>query len=218
MSNSSEGGAPPSNSSQVQDQLDQAVARTEGLQPGRRIFHALTGLTVVAVLQWLVPDPERARWLFGGLLATLLVLDVIRLSSPRLNLTLFRLFRWVASPREHDRIASSTWYVVGVFLLVMLFPQGTWVPSVLVLALGDPSASYVGRRWGQRKLGGGTVAGSLAFFTVTTLVLYFFCPLPKALAVAASVGAVEALPRFVVDDNVTIPVATAVFLWLFQCV
>ena len=58
--------------SHVRDQLDQAVARTEGLQPGRRVFHALTGLTVVAVLQWLVPDPERARWLFGGLLATLL--------------------------------------------------------------------------------------------------------------------------------------------------
>lgn len=197
--------------------LYEAVARTEGLQPGRRVFHAFTGLTFAAVLYLLTSTPNQARWLFGGLLVVLLAADIARLTIPSLNLAFFRMFRLFASPRELAKIASSTWYVVGVLILCLFFPTGTWVPAVLVLALGDPSASYVGRRWGRRKLGGGTVLGSAAFYGVTAIVLAFFCPLPVALLVAACVAAVEALPRFVVDDNVTIPVATAGFMWLLGC-
>ena len=202
-----EGAGPP-----PADDFADAVARTEGLQPGRRVFHALNGIAIALVLSWILPDVDLARWAFGGLAAMLLVLDVIRLSSSSLNLTFFRLFRWFASPREATRIASSTWYIVGVLLLVLWFPPRTWIPAVLVLALGDPAASYVGRRWGTRRLGGGSVQGSAAFLVVTTLVVSWFCPGWRALAVALGVGAVEALPRFVVDDNVTIPLATAALM------
>lgn len=197
--------------------LEEAVAFTEGLQPGRRVFHALTGIVFATILHLLSPTPNQARWFFGALLLLLLAADIVRLAYPQLNLAFFRLFRWFASPRELARIASSTWYVVGVVILCLFFPPNVWVPAVLVLALGDPAAAYVGRRWGKRKLGGGTVLGSTAFYVVTAAVLASFCSLPQALTIAACVTAVEALPRFVVDDNVTIPISAAAFLWLLGC-
>ncbi len=202
----------------VDVRLERAVSRTEGLQLGRRVFHALNGIVLAAVLNWLGPYPGLALRVFGVLVALLLIADVLRLTIPRLNLLFFRVFRWFASPREHARIASSTWYLVGVLLLVAFFPVGTWVPAVLVLALADPSASYAGRRFGKRRLGGGTVVGSSAFFLVTFGVLVWFCPFGLALAAALMVTAVEALPRFVVDDNVTVPLAVAGAMWLLNCV
>lgn len=199
------------------DPLDEAVARTEGLQPGRRLFHAANGLLFAGFFALLAGRPDIVRWVVGTLVAVLLVSDVLRLSIPRLNLLFFRLLRPLVSPRERSRIASSTWYVVGICLLVLLFPQHTWIPSVLVLALADPAASYAGRRWGRRRLAGGTLLGSTVFFVVCTAVLAGFCPLPVAAAVAVGVTAIEALPRMVVDDNVTVPLATALLMVVLGC-
>jgi len=82
-----------------------------------------------------------------------------------------------------------------------------------VLALADPSASVIGRLVGRRPLGKGTVEGVLVFYAVASAVLWAAFGDPMALLVAAAVAAVEVLP-IPLDDNLTVPLATAGLLVL----
>lgn len=194
------------------------MARTEGPQPWRRALHATTGL-VLAWVPWAWGmSLGTVLWILGLAFALLLALDVARLRVPALNAVAFRWLRRLISPREASGVASSTWYVLAAFLAYGLFPVPVAVTSILVLALADPAASLVGRAWGRRKVGKGSLEGALAFFAVASVVL-LLSPVPGpaswpwALGVAGLVTAVEVTP-FGLDDNLTVPLATAVALRL----
>jgi dolichol kinase len=190
------------------------VSRTGGLQPLRRIFHALSGLVMALVPGLLALSPaQTAALLFLGFLLALTV-DLLRLRSTVLNRAFFRTFRFLASPREAAGMASSTWYLLGGALVWTLFPPAHAVSGLLVLALADPVASVVGRIWGTSPLGKGSVQGSLAFFASAWLVLAYMTGRPLAAAVVAGgVAVVEILPGLV-DDNLAVPLSTGVLLWL----
>lgn len=194
-------------------ELATLVRRTEGIQPWRRVLHAVNGIVTVLVLELLLPGRREALVVLGLLLAGLLVMDLVRLRDPRANVLFFRWFRVLASPREERRIASSTWYTLGVFLAVLLFPRSAVVPGILVLALADPAASIVGRLFGRTPLGKGSVEGSAVFAAVACLVLWPFVGAGPAVLVALGVAAVEILPLRL-DDNLTVPLATAALLFL----
>jgi len=193
-------------------EIDTLVQRTEGLQPWRRVFHASWGLVVVLGLVTLEPSWTTAVTVLGALAGLLLLFDLLRLRIASLNRLFFRLLRPFASPREADRIASSTWFVLGAFLTVALYPVEVVIPAVLVLALADPAASYVGRRWGKRSFGTGTFEGSLVFLAVAALVLGPFAGWIVAGAVALAATLLERIP-WPLDDNLVIPLATGALLW-----
>ncbi|MDT8341426.1 MAG: hypothetical protein RQ751_07935, partial [Longimicrobiales bacterium] len=80
--------------------------------------------------------------------------------------------------------------------------------------VADPAAGVVGRLWGSRPLGKGSVQGSAAFLVAAWGALALLTADPLAvLPVAVAVAAVEILP-LPVDDNLTIPLATGALLWL----
>jgi len=87
------------------------------------------------------------------------------------------------------------------------------IAAILVLGLADPAAGVVGRIWGRRPLGKGTVEGTTTFWLVATLVLVPFFGWPPAL-LAAGVAAVSEIVPGLVDDNLVIPVITGAVLWL----
>lgn len=203
---------------QAQDHgdLDGLVARTTGLQPGRRVFHAVNGLLVFAFLRFVPLGRDAAAAILSGIFLGALVVDLARLRVRALNVLFFRAFIRLASPREERRIASSTWYMAGIALAVWLFPRSWAEVAVLVLALADPIAGYVGRRWGGRwRLGSGTWLGSATFFIVTAALLSAVARPVAALSAAFAVTVVEALP-WTLDDNLTIPLAACAALFLLR--
>lgn len=196
------------------ERLSALVARSGGLQPWRRLFHAGSGL----ILAWAPAALGLGRPAVVAALAAVVVVlaagDVVRLRAPRLNALFFSAFPSLASPREAHRPASSTWYAVGALLTWLLFPPAIAVPAILVLALADPAASMLGRLVGRRRLGKGTVEGSLVFLAVAGAVLVATTSSwTAALVVAVGVTLVEVVP-WRLDDNLTIPVAAAVLLWM----
>ncbi|MBI4540342.1 MAG: hypothetical protein HY704_12635 [Gemmatimonadetes bacterium] len=197
----------------VHSDLGELVQRTAGLQPWRRVFHAGNGLVVAGALAAFPIARETALGLLGAALIVLFAADLVRLASPAANLLFFRTFAPLVSPREARRIASSTWYALGVWLAIALYPRQIAIASILALAVADPVAGYVGRRWGKRPLGrDGTLEGSAAFLLACALAFAPFTdPFRAALAAAATSGA-ERLPR-ILDDNVTIPLAAGAALW-----
>jgi dolichol kinase len=204
----SEDGNAPEESS-----LTDLVKKTEGLQPWRRLFHATNGTVLVLALRFLPVPTSLALLLLGTLLAVLILADALRLARPTLNLLFFQTFLRLASPREEKGIASSTWYVLGALLALILYPRSAALAGILTLALADPAASLAGRKWGRRKLGAGSLEGSLVFFLVASVVLSLFVPWPVAVASALGTSVVEALP-WPVDDNLSVPLAAGGFLTL----
>lgn len=197
----------------MEPSLTDLVKKTEGLQPWRRLFHATNGTLLVLALGNL-PIPTSLALLFlGALLAVLVVTDALRLARPDLNILFFRTFSRLASPREEKGVASSTWYVLGALLALILFPRSAALAGILTLALADPAASVAGRKWGRRRLGAGSVEGSLVFFLVASVTLSFFVSWPVALAGALATASVEALP-WPVDDNLSVPLAAGGVLTL----
>jgi dolichol kinase len=188
------------------------VARTEGLQPWRRIFHAGTGVSLAGALLFGDLPWTLLAGALGGIAVLALLGDLLRLAVPSWNRLFFRIFRPLASPREARGLASSTWFAWGCFLAVAVFPSRVAAASILVLALADPLASYAGRRWGRRAFGSGTVLGSLVFVGAAFLVLLPFAGTGVAAVVAGAVALVERIP-WPLDDNLTVPLAVGLLLW-----
>ena len=191
--------------------LDELVLRTEGFQPWRRLFHLVGGSCVAGIVFAMAPHSPSTRWLFGGALTVTFAVDALRVRSDALNGFFFRWCGALLSPREAGGL-SLTWFLLGVFLVLWFPGEIVAVASILVLAVADPAANTVGHFLGRRPLGKGTLEGSAAFFIPAAVVLIPLVGLQAAVPVAAVVAAVEVLP-IRLDDNATIPLATAACLW-----
>jgi dolichol kinase len=184
----------------------------------RNAFHITTGLTVVALTEvlpsrlWLILPPLAfAIFAWGS--------EVSRRIWPGVNDGLMRLFGRVAHVHERHRVNSATWFVTAVLILGVAFPRYGAAAGVSVLALADPAAALIGRRFGRTRLRAGrSLQGTVAFFVVGALASFTALALfhPAGLgamaltAVAASLsGAVAELYTERLDDNFTIPLAAA---------
>lgn len=190
------------------DEFAALVARTRGPRPWRKLFHAVNGVTIAAALSYAAVSDRVAIVTLSAITAVLLGADLARLADSRANELFFRVFSRLASPRELRGVASSTWYAIGILVTVTLFERSTAVSAVLVLALADPLAGYLGRRWGKRELLGGTMLGSTVFFLVGFVVVGvrhgWWVAAPVAFA--ATLAERKCWP---LDDNLVIPLAAA---------
>lgn len=191
--------------------LEELVAGSAGPQIGRRLFHAVLGVLFAAGI-YFAPSRDVALVALLALLAGQLVLDIVRLTFTPVNVFFFRLLRPFVTPREHRKVASSTWYVLGIALAVALFPREIAVPAVLVLAVADPSASYLGRRFGRTPVGTGSLLGLGVFVVVAFIAMTGFVGPWRAFAAALVTAAAEVLP-WPVDDNLTVPLTAAAVMW-----
>ena len=185
----------------------------------RSIFHVFSGALSLAMLRLL---PGRG-WIIAVAAAFTVAgwtMELARRRSHTVNNALMKVFAPVAHPHERHGINSSTWYVTALLLLSLFAPLRAAEIGVLVLAVADPAAGLIGRRFGRTRIRAGrSLEGTLGFFVVggiaaaCWLALAYAIAWPAALlmaAVAAAVGALTELGSTRMDDNFTIPVATAV--------
>jgi dolichol kinase len=188
--------------------LSEAIEKTKGIQPWRRVFHAANGTLVVLALTVFDLEVSIAVGVLGVILSLAMVVDATRLFDPKLNIIFFRTFSSLASPREVRKIASSTWYVLSAFLVLLFFPKPYAMAGILVLAWADPAASVVGQRWGSTPVLSGTVLGTAIFALVAFAALLLFVPWWVALVAAGVTAVVEAAP-IDLDDNLIVPFTVA---------
>jgi dolichol kinase len=181
------------------------------LQPWRKLFHSGLGVAVAGAL-WLELLPRSLELgLTAAALAIAILIDVARLTTASANDLFYRWFGALASSRERERVLSSTWFTLSLLLTQLIAPRAVAVSAILVLALADTAAAWVGSRWGRRPFLGGSVEGSCAFAVVAWLLL--------APGHGVGVGAVAALvgvfaERLPLDDNVSVPLGVAAALML----
>jgi len=131
-----------------------------------------------------------------------------------------KVFHKVSRPHERFQINSATYYVWGLFLMVMLFPKEACLLGVLTLGFGDPIASIVGQRYGKIKIfKEKSLEGALAFwlagFAICLIYQLIYIPqiplldIIKISSIVAFVGALTELFTIKIDDNFSIPVISA---------
>ena len=199
----------------MNNRLAELVAKTTGLQTGRRIVHAITGTVIFLAVAQLDLSESLIITGLSVLFLILLASDLVRLRVPHLNILFFRFFQILVSPRESQSIASSTWYILGALIAIVLFPISAALSGILVLAWADPTASYLGRRWGRRSFLEGTLVGTTAFLVVAVLILSVRHPLTIAIPSACLITLVERL-AWPLDDNLVLAPACAGILTLSE--
>lgn len=116
-------------------------------------------------------------------------------------------------PNERDQfIARPVFLALGVIMVLLLFPRYVAYAAIVIVAVGDPVAGYVGARFGRRHVGRrsweGFAAGTFAAFVPTL----FLVP-PLVGAVGAIAGMMLELIG-IVDDNLTIPLGSGAVMFL----
>lgn len=183
----------------------------------RTVFHVGSGALALTLLQVL---PTRA-WLIcaaGAFALFAWTCETLRRRSPSVNQRLMRFFGPVAHPHEWHRVNSATWYATALLLMAFVVPLEAAEIGVVVLALADPMAGIIGRRFGRRRLASGrSLEGALAFATTGFLASLVWSTAAgsyeasrfSVAVVAGVVGAVVELLVSRVDDNLAIPLATS---------
>jgi len=188
---------------------------------GRKFYHFIMGIMCVSLYAFFL-DREQALGILGSVGGLFLVLDLVRLKSPRLNALTLKMFGKIMRREELKSISGNSFYILGLFVLVFFFPKPVVLLSALYLAIGDPIAAVVGTHWGKTKLTSRkSCEGAAANFTATALVTYLFgvgflqLDTVQAAALALLGGGISTLVELMplpLDDNFTIPVGSALFL------
>lgn len=119
--------------------------------------------------------------------------------------------------REYEQagVAGYAWYVVGGAVVVVGFEPMIAVPALFMLTIGDPASGLVTSR---DDAGPKAWRPVVVMFVVCFAFAVLFVPLGGAVlgAAAATLGdAVKPVVRgYVVDDNLTIPIAGAAGMWV----
>lgn len=194
----------------------------------RSVVHMAIGVSVALAYETLL-TPWLATGLALGWAGWAWGLEGARRASPRVNALCMRAFGPIAREHERNHVNSATWFGTGILIASVLWAPLPGIMALLAAAVGDPSAGFVGRRWGRTRLYlGRSLEGSLAFavvaFTVGVAWAWVFhreeglTACLVAPAAAAVAGAVVEHLSSTVDDNLAILIASggaATFaLWL----
>ncbi len=185
----------------------------------RNLFHVANGVTALIFIEWIL-QPAGLVLMAAALAAIAWTLEAARRRLPGLNRFLVKLFNQVIHPHERHRVNSATWYATALLVLALTSPPMVCALAVTILALGDPAAAIIGRRWGRISLiNGRSLEGSMTFFIVAAgaswllmATLHGDLGAAARLAIALSAAGLAALAELVskrVDDNFSVPLSAA---------
>lgn len=187
----------------------------------RKIYHFLMGIFCFFLYAFILDRGNAliALTLIGG---GFIALDLLRLRFPIIKQYSLVIFGKLMRREELKSLSGNSFYIFGLFLIVLFFPKPIVLLSLLFLAIGDPVAAIIGTLYGHHRiLKKKSLEGTLANFLVVSLVVwpvgYFYFNLPTNLCLRVSllggvVSAIAELLPFPIDDNFTIPVLSAILL------
>ncbi|MBI5193972.1 MAG: hypothetical protein HZA08_11105 [Nitrospirae bacterium] len=179
----------------------------------RRLYHLVSGLLLTYLISQL--DRKGGLILVSVLLALAIILETARLILPAFNRLFIRCFSMLLRQEEKRKPTSSAWYIAGVLISLLLFKREFALFSMVILAVGDPSASTVGKTWGRHRIKKKSIEGSIAFLVSAIIAGFIFQKaageLPYVIIFAgAFAGTITELASTKLDDNFTIPLIASV--------
>jgi len=184
-----------------------------------RKFYHISGLVFPLIIYCY--SREAAIYAAGSIFIAILLIDLCRLRMPALNRGLFDKFPTLFKKEEFGRVSGSPYFLGGVLCSLLFFSPGAASGGIILLSVGDMSASLAGERIGRHSVFGKTLEGSLSFFITGTAALFIFnsavgagLTVVSILTATAVCSVIELLP-IGVNDNLLIPPVGSLLLALF---
>jgi dolichol kinase len=191
----------------------------------RRWFHLIT-ISIFGLVYGL----SAMTWqtvLFPLTVATMVIigLDLLRIHIGHLNWLVQNTFSFMLRKHEFHALSGMSWFMLGAMICIVVFPKVSAMLGFLYLAFGDPTASYVGIRWGNKGIGNKTWIGSLGFFIICMAIGF-----PWFLAITTWQNAliISGVPAFIsavvernlkeMDDNLVIPITTSLLVTFLMAI
>lgn len=206
----------------------------------RKVFHSSIGFLTLwlytkgVVLAQVTP-------VLAALFVILTTTDYVRFRNETLNKYYCKMLGPLMREKEVNTYNGVIWYLLGLIIVFSLFPKDISLLSVLLLSWSDTAASTFGRAYGHLtpKFGRKSLAGSIASFmmgVISAVLIYkYYIPkynyvnvpgdimwsedtsnigFPLLVLLIGLVGAIsEAIDVYDIDDNFTIPVLSAFFIY-----
>ncbi|GAA5813735.1 hypothetical protein MFLAVUS_007222 [Mucor flavus] len=222
--------------SQVVDKKFSHVPNKGGWEIPRKTFHYSIGFLVL----YLIMSGIRSIDVYPPLTVFLCIVgtaELLRFNFEWFNQIYCFFLGPLMRPTEiHTRINGVVYYLLGCVIVLYWFPLDLAAISIIYLSWTDPTASICGKLWGKYtfQYGGKSLAGSLGAAITGGLVTWLYfgplaryslsyhhatSPVPLA-ALSIYGGLVAAFSEGVsnvfynLDDNLTIPVISAILLWI----
>lgn len=188
----------------------------------RKLIH-LFSLSIPAVYYY--TPRSTAIIILGCLAAAALLIDLGRYYSENFGKIFYNIFGFMLRSHEVDHekknLNGATYVLLSALICVLVFPKIFVITSFSILIISDSMAALVGRKFGRHKLFSKSWEGTLAFFISASIVVLFT---PKLQGIvleyligifAGMIGAiVENISFGYADDNLTIPLAISLTMWL----
>lgn len=154
----------------------------------------------------------------GGLSSIAIALEITRRRFPRLNDWFLSQTAVLLKESESSRVLGSTYMAVASLLVFLFFDKELAILALMYIAVGDPLAGVVGKRYGRVKIGSKSVEGTLAFAVgagvVGCALIAGGLDVPYWVALGgAGVAALVELAPNPIDDNLTVPAVSGVAMW-----
>lgn len=180
------------------------LARFEG-EIGRRLVHA-SGAAIP--LSYLLGVPW--SWIQLGLVGGIVVVGLLEALRLRRGLEWW-VFEQLTREYEQEKVAGYALYVVSMAAVAVVFEPQIAVPSMLMLAIADPIGGMLG---GDDPIPVKRPLALAGTFVVCAAIALPFLPASATVAAAAAAtvadGVFVQVRGYVLDDNLTIPVAASV--------
>lgn len=202
--------------------LDEITATRSSLQLGRRFFHLANGL-IIAAMYHLFLSHKQIVYILGLTASLLYLFEQVRLAYPELSNKVKWFTKMLLRAEEQLKESAAVPYAIALLLTILTFPKEIALISILTLSIADPMSAIIGISLGKHKIRKNkSWEGSIAFFISTTLASFFVLHTyhPELLAsdikAALAIGLVVTLSELIpvrIDDNLTIPLFTAIISW-----
>ncbi len=178
----------------------------------RRFYHLTAGLFTVLIVAHL--DRNQGLVLISSLLLLTILIETSRLLLPDINRLFLHYLGLLLREKERRKPTGTGFYLGGVLLSLLLFEREVALFSMTILAVGDPMASTIGKRWGYHRLGEKSLEGSMAFLLASAgagFLLHRLWPELHAglIVTGAAAGTLAEFVSRKIDDNLLIPLAAA---------
>jgi dolichol kinase len=204
-------GEPATNKTSGPTNDEGLLASLEG-ERGRRLVH-FSGTGVP--LTYLLTVEFGFRWLGIGLFVVGLTLAVW-MEVARLHFKVrWWAFEHLTRPYEEEKVAGYALYAVSMTTVAFVFEPDIAVAAMLMLSIGDPVSGHLSA---DERVKGPRVTVP-TFLVCLLLGLPFLSPIVAAAAATAATvsdAVLVSVRGYVLDDNLTIPIAAACTAWLVR--
>lgn len=192
----------------------------------RKLIH-LTSM-LIPIIYYFIPKLD-ALVILGSLAIFAMTLDLSRYFSPQIAKVFYNIFGFLLRKHEVDRkkknLNGATYVLISAFIGVFIFPKVIFIAAFSILIIGDSMAALIGRKYGKNKFIFKSLEGTLAFF-ISSCIVVLFAPkvgyFPEEYLIGfivAFIGAItENISYKFVDDNLSIPFAVGLSLWMLYAI